>query len=148
MRSNRNPRKGQTIVLMAAFIGFLFSLSALAFDMAFAMMIRAKLVSAMDAATLSAIRAVPKGLGSMQQAANRTFQANLPPGQLLTTNPVVNTPTMVWDNGTVRVTMGDVQDYYRGNAPSVSYCDMMTSHSKHMWRSLKVGTCPLLAIAR
>ena len=106
MRSNRNPRKGQTIVLMAAFIGFLFSLSALAFDMAFAMMIRAKLVSAMDAATLSAIRAVPKGLGSMQQAANRTFQANLPPGQLLTTNPVVNTPTMVWDNGTVRVTMG------------------------------------------
>jgi len=88
---------------MTLFIGFLFGMSALAFDIGFAMLVRAKLVSAVDAATMAAIRFVPQGVGPMQAAAQRTFQANLPAGLLLTKNPAITTPVMTPVNGAIEV---------------------------------------------
>lgn len=103
MRRAQNTRQGQTIVLMSLFIGFLFAMSSLAFDLGFVMLVRAKLVSAVDAATMSAIRFVPQGTGAMQAAAQRTFEANLPVGQFLLTNPTLNAPTLTTTNGAVQV---------------------------------------------
>lgn len=103
MRPRNHSRKGQTILLMTVFIGFLFGMSALAFDIGFAMLVRAKLVSAVDAATMAAIRFVPQGVGPMQNAAQRTFQANLPAGLLLTKNPTITTPVLTPVNGAIEV---------------------------------------------
>ena len=105
MTCNRNQtRSGQIILLFALFIGFLLGFSALAFDMAYAMVVRAQLVTALDAATLAAIRYAADGPTSMNEAAQRTFSANLPAGRLLVANPTISFPTVTPDNGTTLVT--------------------------------------------
>lgn len=103
MIHREQARRGQTLILMTVFIGFLFAVSALAFDLGFAMLVRAKLVSAVDAATMSAIRFVPQGASAMSAAAQRTFEANLPSGQFLLTNATISAPAMTTSNGSVEV---------------------------------------------
>jgi len=110
MRPLNDSKKGQTIVLMTLFIGFLFGMSALAFDIGYAMMVRAKLVSAVDAATMAAIRFVPQGTGPMQVAATRTFNANLPAGLLLAKNPAIVTPQLTPVNGAIQVQVTGTAD--------------------------------------
>ncbi|MEZ5363465.1 MAG: VWA domain-containing protein [Bryobacterales bacterium] len=97
-------RRGQIILLFALFIGFLISFSALAFDLGYAMVVRAQLVTALDAATLAAIRYAPEGPSAMSDAAQRTFSANLPPGRLLVSNSSISAPTITPDNGAMNVT--------------------------------------------
>lgn len=103
-RNRTNGRRGQIILLFALFIGFLLGFAAIAFDMAYAMVVRAQLVTALDAATLAAIRYASDGPSSMNEAAQRTFAANLPPGRLLVSNPTISFPTVTPDNGTTLVT--------------------------------------------
>lgn len=103
MRRAQHRRQGQTIVLMSLFIGFLFAMSSLAFDLGFVMLVRAKLVAAVDAATMAAIRFVPQGTAAMQTAAQRTFDANLPVGQFMLKNPTLNAPSLTTTNGAVEV---------------------------------------------
>ena len=57
----RQKLRGQILVMMTLFVGFLMGFSALAFDLAYAMVIRAELITALDAAALAAIRFVPDG---------------------------------------------------------------------------------------
>ncbi len=102
MKRNRTKR-GQIILLFALFIGFLLGFAALAFDMAYAMVVRAQLVTALDAATLSAIRYAGDGPIAMNAAAQRAFAANLPAGRLLVENPTLSVPTVTPDNGTTLV---------------------------------------------
>lgn len=96
-------RRGQILPLFAVFLGFLLGLSALAFDIAYAMVVQTQLVAALDAATLTAIRYVPQGDAQMAAAAQRNFAANLPAGKLLISNPTLSTPSKTVDAGTVRV---------------------------------------------
>lgn len=96
-------RRGQILPLFAVFLGFLLGLSALAFDIAYAMVVQTQLVAALDAATLSAIRYVPQGDAQMAAAAQRNFAANLPAGKLLISNPTLSNPSKTIDAGTVRV---------------------------------------------
>ncbi|MCB1021254.1 MAG: VWA domain-containing protein [Bryobacterales bacterium] len=103
-------RRGQIILLFALFIGFLLGFAALAFDMAYAMVVRAQLVTALDAATLAAIRYAPDGPTAMSAAAQRTFSANLPAGRLLVSNPTISTPTITPDNGATLVTFNGTAD--------------------------------------
>lgn len=102
-RNQNQSTRGQIILLFALFIGFLLGFSALAFDMAYAMVVRAQLVTALDAATLAAIRYAADGPTSMSEAAQRTFSANLPAGRLLVKNPTLSVPTITPDNGTTLV---------------------------------------------
>ena len=104
IRNRNQTTRGQIILLFALFIGFLLGFAALAFDMAYAMVVRAQLVTALDASTLAAIRYAADGPSSMNEAAQRTFSANLPAGRLLVANPTLSFPTVTPDNGTTLVT--------------------------------------------
>ena len=77
--------------------------AAIAFDLAYAMVVRTQLVTALDAATIAAIRAVPQGNAVMQQASQRAFDANLPSGRLLTLNPTLSAPNVTTSAGVISV---------------------------------------------
>ena len=102
-RNRIRNKSGQIILLFALFIGFLLGFGALAFDMAYAMVVKAQLVTALDAATLAAVRYASDGPTAMSEAAQRTFSANLPAGRLLVKNPTISVPTVTPDNGTTLV---------------------------------------------
>jgi Flp pilus assembly protein TadG len=103
-RHHDHSRRGQIILLFAVFIGFLLGFAALAFDLAYAMVVRAQLVTAVDAATLAAVRYAADGSTAMTEAAQRTFNANLPAGRLLGANPTLSAPTITPQNGALLVT--------------------------------------------
>ncbi|MDA0206718.1 MAG: VWA domain-containing protein [Acidobacteria bacterium] len=105
MHSTRKKTRGQIIVLFTLFVGFLMGFSALAFDVGYAMIVRAELITALDAAALAAIRYVPDGQTAMTNAANRTFEANLPAGKLAIKNPVLTTPVSTTVNGGIDVSL-------------------------------------------
>lgn len=98
-------RRGQILPLFAVFLGFLLGFAALAFDIAYAMVVKTQLVAALDAATLSAIRYAPQGDAAMAAAAQRTFAANIPEGKLMVSNPLISAPTKTTDQGMIRVGM-------------------------------------------
>ncbi len=103
MYYRESKRRGQILILFTLFVGFLMGFSAIAFDLAYTMVMRAQLVTALDAATMAAIRFVPQGTTAMDAAARRTFDANLPSGKLLALNPTLSAPTVTNDTGAVRV---------------------------------------------
>lgn len=103
MQQRKDNRRGQILILFTLFIGFLMAFSAIAFDLAYAMVVRTQLVTALDAATLAGIRAVPQGNAAMQTASQRAFDANLPAGKLMTLNPTLSAPTVTLSAGTTTV---------------------------------------------
>lgn len=110
MNNSRKKTKGQVLVLFTLFIGFLMGFSALSFDIVYAMVVRAELITALDAAALAAIRYVPDGQAAMTAAANRTFGANLPNGKLAVTNATLTTPVMTTVNGGIDVSLSASAD--------------------------------------
>lgn len=103
MPQRNDKRSGQILILFTLFIGFLMGFAAIAFDLAYAMVVRTQLVTALDAATLAAIRAVPQGNAVMQTASQRAFDANLPSGRLMTLNPTLSAPNVTTSAGVVSV---------------------------------------------
>jgi Flp pilus assembly protein TadG len=103
MPQRNDKRSGQILILFTLFIGFLMGFAAIAFDLAHAMVVRTQLVTALDAATIAAIRAVPQGNAVMQQASQRAFDANLPSGRLLTLNPTLSAPIVTTSAGVISV---------------------------------------------
>ncbi|MDA0207397.1 MAG: VWA domain-containing protein [Acidobacteria bacterium] len=103
MTRQNDKRSGQILILFTLFIGFLMGFAAIAFALAYAMVVRTQLVTALDSATLAAIRAVPQGNAVMQQASQRAFDANLPSGRLLTLNPTLSAPNVTTSAGVVSV---------------------------------------------
>ena len=93
MQHRKSGRRGQILILFTLFIGFLMGFCAIAFDVAYALVMRAQLVTALDAATMAAVRFVPQGNAAMDAAAQRTFAVNLPAGKLLALNPTLSSPT-------------------------------------------------------
>jgi Flp pilus assembly protein TadG len=106
----RKKARGQIIVLFTLFVGFLMGFSALAFDVGYAMIVRAELITALDAAALAAIRYVPDGQSAMTNAANRTFVANLPLGKLAIKNPTLTPPVSTTVNGGIDVSLSATAD--------------------------------------
>jgi Flp pilus assembly protein TadG len=103
MHHQKDKRSGQILILFTLFLGFLMGFAAIAFDLAYAMVVRTQLVTALDAATIAAIRAVPQGTAVMQQASQRAFDANLPSGRLMTLNPTLSAPTVTTNTGVISV---------------------------------------------
>ena len=110
MNTRLKKTRGQVIVMFAICVGLLLGFSALAFDLAYAMVIRAELITALDAAALAALRYVPEGQSAMQEAANRAFDANLPAGKLAVVNPVLVAPTVTNGAGRVDVDISATAD--------------------------------------
>lgn len=103
MPRRNDKRRGQILILFTLFIGFLMGFAAIGFDLAYAMVVRTQLVTALDAATLAAIRAVPQGNAVMQTASQRAFDANLPSGRLMTLNPTLSAPSVTASAGVISV---------------------------------------------
>lgn len=103
MPLRNDKRRGAILILFTLFLGFLMGFSAIAFDLAYAMVVRTQLVTALDAATIAAIRAVPQGNSAMQTASQRAFEANLPSGRLMTLNPTLSAPNMTTSAGVISV---------------------------------------------
>ncbi len=87
----RHARRGQVIVMIAIMMFFLFGLAGLSVDMIYAYAVKARLVTAVDAAALAAARALSQGTNpiSTQQIVNQVvdkyFAVNFPQGLLLST---------------------------------------------------------------
>ena len=82
------------VVLLSSFF---FSLAGLAIDVAWAYVIKERLTTAVDAASLAAVRALGRGASDMNRIVGMMFEANFPDGFLLAkdvrfTPPAINTP--------------------------------------------------------
>ncbi len=96
----RNSKQGQIIILLAVSAAMIFGLGGLGIDLLYIYVIKARLVTAVDAAALAAARNLARGdtLAQQQAEADTTaatiFEANFPSGDLLTrsvthTDPVI-----------------------------------------------------------
>jgi len=83
---------------------FLFGLAAMAVDLIYAYVVKAKLVTAVDAAALAAARALTRGTTPAEQqtevnnTVNKLINTNFPSGFMMTTSRTWATPTIT-DNG-------------------------------------------------
>ena len=103
MSFGRSFRRGQIVPLLAVFLGLLFGFAGLALDVGYLLITRSKLVTALDAASMAAIRSLSQGSSQMGVAAQRAFAANLPAGHLLMQNPTLSSPTVTTQSGMVQV---------------------------------------------
>ncbi|MEZ5364433.1 MAG: pilus assembly protein TadG-related protein [Bryobacterales bacterium] len=108
MQRTRDSKGGQTVILIAMLSTFLFSLAGLATDFVWAYVIKQRLTSAVDAASLSAVRALGRGSANMGRVIGMVFDANFPSGFMMARNisyvgPTITTPSAgvrsVWLEG-------------------------------------------------
>ena len=67
MVHNRDRRGGQTILLVVLLSSFFFSLAGLSIDVVWAYVIKERLTTAVDAASLAAVRALGRGATDMNR---------------------------------------------------------------------------------
>jgi hypothetical protein len=97
MVRNRSRRGGQVIFFIVLCSTFFFSLAGLATDFIWAYVIKQRLTTAVDAASLAAVRALGRGATDMNRIVGLVFDANFPEGFLLAKDirydaPNVTTP--------------------------------------------------------
>lgn len=105
--------RGQVVILVAVLGGMFFGLAAMSVDLIYAYVVKAKLVSAVDAAALAAARALTlvTGTEAEQEAqlnaiVTKLFTVNFPTGFMLTTDRQWTTPDIVNNaDGTRRVSI-------------------------------------------
>ncbi len=102
MARNRDHRGGQTILFVVLLSSFFFSLAGLAIDVAWAYVIKARLTTAVDAASLAAVRALGRGATDMNRIVGMVFNSNFPDGFLLASNVQLATPTIATPTPGVR----------------------------------------------
>lgn len=97
MARNRDRRGGQTILFVVLLSSFFFSLAGLATDVIWAYVVKERLTTAVDAASLAAVRALGRGATDMNRVVSLVFDANFPEGFLMTkdvsfTPPAITSP--------------------------------------------------------
>ena len=78
------------------------SLAAMATDFVYAYVVKSRLVTAIDAAALGAVRNVGQGTARMNKAIELLFKANFPDDFMLTTGSAYNTPVVTTPSPGVR----------------------------------------------
>jgi Flp pilus assembly protein TadG len=80
---------------------------ALSIDVVYAFMVKAALVTAVDAAALAGARAIPYGQQAVTDAVHRTFDANLPANRLVVGQPTYapNPPVITVESGTRSISL-------------------------------------------
>ena len=94
MVGNRRFRRGQILFLFVLLVPVLFGFAGLAFDAVVALIVKAHLVTTIDASALSGLRAIPKGDAAVVAVVDRTFNANFPEGWLMTISRSYSGPTV------------------------------------------------------
>jgi Flp pilus assembly protein TadG len=97
MIRNRDRKGGQAILFVVMLSTFFFSLAGLATDFIWAYVIKQRLTTAVDAASLAAVRALGRGVSDMNRVVGMVFTSNFPDGYLLAKDvqydaPAVTTP--------------------------------------------------------
>ena len=94
MARKRDRRGGQAILFVVLLSSFFFSLAGLAVDFLWAYVIKERLTTAVDAASLAAVRALGRGATDMNRIVGMVFDSNFPDGFLLASNVQLSTPTI------------------------------------------------------
>ncbi len=97
MHSPRTGRRGQAMVFILMMSTVMFILAGLAVDFVWAYVIRARLVTSVDAAALAAVRALGRGDANISRVVTLVFESNFPPEYMLAkavdfTPPVISSP--------------------------------------------------------
>ena len=97
MIPNRDRTGGQAILMVVMFATFFFSLAGLATDFIWAYVIKQRLTTAVDAASLAAARALGRGTVNMNRVVGLVFDSNFPDDFLLAKDigydgPFIETP--------------------------------------------------------
>lgn len=98
MVCKRDRRGGQTILLVVMLSSFFFSLAGLSIDFIWAYVVKERLTTAVDAASLAAVRALGRGSNNMTRIVGLVFDSNFPDGLMLAkdvefTAPVITSPS-------------------------------------------------------
>jgi Flp pilus assembly protein TadG len=107
-RNSKHKQRGAVSIIVAASIVLLIGILGLAVDAGMGYMVKAKLDAATDAAAIAAGEAVTTGSNQATQAANAIaaantfFAANYPAGYLGTTASM-NSPSVVFNQGTITI---------------------------------------------
>lgn len=97
MQFPRNRRRGQAMVFILLMATSMFLFAGLAVDFLWAYVIRARLVTSVDAAALAAVRALGRGDANMSRMVTLVFESNFPDDFMLAQDvsfnpPVITTP--------------------------------------------------------
>lgn len=98
MLIRRHGRRGQAMVFIVLMSTVMFLLAGLAVDFLWAYVIRARLVTSVDAAALSAVRALGRSDVNMNRIVTLVFESNFPDDYMLAKSvtfdpPVITTPS-------------------------------------------------------
>lgn len=94
MRIQRHGRRGQAMVFILLMSTVMFLLAGLAVDFLWAYVIRARLVTSVDAAALAAVRALGRSSQDMNRAVTLTFESNFPTDYMLARSVQFNPPVV------------------------------------------------------
>ncbi len=94
----KDSRSGQAMLIIVLLASVFLSLAAMSTDFVFAYVVKSRLVTAIDAAALGAVRNIGQGSAQMEKTIELLFKANFPDDFMLTTGsayspPVVTTPS-------------------------------------------------------
>jgi len=97
MRIRRHGRRGQAMVFILLMSTVMFLLAGLAVDFLWAYVIRARLVTSVDAAALAAVRALGRNSTDMNRVVTLVFESNFPTDYMLARSvtfqpPVISAP--------------------------------------------------------
>ena len=98
MSHRRNGRRGQALVFILLTATFSFLMAGLAVDFLWAYVIKARLVLAVDASALAAVRALGRGDTAINRAVTLVFESNFPTNYMLAksvsfTPPNISSPS-------------------------------------------------------
>ncbi len=119
---NRKNERGQVVVLLALSMTVVLLGMALAVDVGFAYITKAKLSKAVDAACLTAMRNLPQGQATAQTLAIGSFNANYGSSGLDASPPSINVAFTTDGNGQTLVNItatATVRTFFPGDSAAV-----------------------------
>lgn len=141
---NRKNERGQVVVLLALSMTVVLLVMALAVDVGFAYITKAKLSKAVDAACLTAMRNLPQGQATAQTLAISSFNANYGSSGLDASPPSINVAFTTDGNGQTLVNItatATVRTFFLGILPQ--YKTWQVSDSAQATRGKLVMTLVL-----
>jgi len=102
MYKNRNLRGGQAMLIIVLLTTVFLSLAAMSVDFVFAYVVKSRLVMAVDAAALGAVRNIGQGTSRMNKNIELLFKANFPDDFMLATGSSYNPPIVTTPSAGVR----------------------------------------------
>ena len=90
----KDSRSGQAMLIIVLLASVFLSLAAMSTDFVFAYVVKSRLVTAIDAAALGAVRNIGQGSAQMEKTIELLFKANFPDDFMLTTGSAYSPPVV------------------------------------------------------